>query len=82
MQKWNGVMQLENLFANLLQEPLESINDDTSPRNTKSWDSLKHLELVMAVEGAYSVQFTMAEIVGLNSVGRVRELLRMKGVAA
>ncbi len=75
-------MQLENLFANLLQEPLESINDDTSPRNTKSWDSLKHLELVMAVEGAYSVQFTMAEIVGLNSVGRVRELLRMKGVAA
>ena len=75
-------MKLENLFANLLQEPLESINDDTSPRNTKSWDSLKHLELVMAVEGAYSVQFTMAEIVGLNSVGRVRELLRMKGVAA
>ncbi|MDJ0609831.1 MAG: acyl carrier protein [Kiloniellales bacterium] len=75
-------MKLENLFANLLQEPLESINDDTSPRNTKSWDSLKHLELVMAVEGAYSVQFTMAEIVGLNSVGRVRELLKMKGVAA
>ncbi len=82
MQKWDVFMKLENLFANLLQEPLESINDDTSPRNTKSWDSLKHLELVMAVEGAYSVQFTMAEIVGLNSVGRVRELLKMKGVAA
>lgn len=77
-----NVMQLESLFASLLQEPLDTISDDTGPRNTKAWDSLKHLELVMAVEGAYSVQFSMAEIVGLNSVGRVRELLKIKGVAA
>ena len=73
-------MQLEALFANLLQEPIESISEETSPRNTKSWDSLKHLELVMAIEGAYSVQFTMPEITSLNSLGCVRRLLHAKGV--
>ena len=73
-------MQLEALFANLLQEPIKSINEETSPRNTRSWDSLKHLELVMAIEGAYSVQFAMPEIVGLNSLGNIRQLLRLKGV--
>ncbi len=73
-------MQLEALFANLLQEPIESINEETSPRNTRSWDSLKHLELVMAIEGAYSVQFAMPEIVGLNSLRNIRQLLRLKGV--
>ncbi len=73
-------MQLEALFANLLQEPIESINEETSPRNTRSWDSLKHLELVMAIEGAYSVQFSMPEIVGLNSLGSFRQLLKLKGV--
>ncbi len=73
-------MQLEALFANLLQEPIESINEETSPRNTRSWDSLMHLELVMAIEGAYSVQFAMPEIVGLNSLGNIRQLLRLKGV--
>ncbi len=75
-------MQLEALFANLLKEPIESINDETSPRNTRSWDSLKHLELVMAIEGAYSVQFSMPEIVGLNSLGGIRQLLKTKGVDA
>ena len=73
-------MQLEALFANLLQEPIESINEETSPRNTRSWDSLKHLEVVMAIEGAYSVQFSMTEIVGLNSLGSFRQLLKLKGV--
>ena len=75
-------MQLEELFASLLQEPVELINEDTSPRNTRSWDSLKHLELVMAIEGAYSVQFGMAEIVGLNSLGSIRQMLKLKGVDA
>ncbi len=73
-------MQLEALFANLLQEPIELINEETSPRNTQSWDSLKHLEVVMAIEGAYSVQFSMPEIVGLNSLGSFRQLLKLKGV--
>ncbi len=75
-------MKLEELFANLLQEPVESLNDETSPRNTRSWDSLKHVELVMAVEGTYSVQFSMPEIAGLNTMGSIRQLLKLKGVEA
>ncbi len=75
-------MQLEALFASLLQESVESINEETSPRNTRSWDSLKHLEIVMAIEGAYSVQFSMPEIIGLNSLGSIRQLLKLKGVDA
>ncbi len=75
-------MKLEALFSNLLQEPIESINEETSPRSTRSWDSLKHLELVIAIEGAYSVQFSMPEIVGLNSLGNIRQMLKLKGVDA
>ncbi len=75
-------MKLEALFSNLLQEPIESINEETSPRSTRSWDSLKHLELVMAIEGAYSVQFSMPEIAGLNSLGNIRQILKLKGVDA
>ena len=73
-------MQLEALFANILREPLEAMSDETSPRNTQTWDSLKHIELIMAIEGAYSVQFTMPEITSLNSLGCVRRLLHAKGV--
>ncbi len=75
-------MQLEALFASVLREPMDDMNDETSPRNTRTWDSLKHIELVMAVEAAYSVQFTMPEIASLNSLGNVRQLLLQKGVTA
>lgn len=75
-------MQLEALFANVLRESMDDMNDETSPRNTRTWDSLKHIELVMAVEATYSVQFTMPEIASLNSLGNVRQLLLQKGVSA
>ena len=75
-------MQLEVIFANILREPAESMNDETSPGNTRAWDSLKHIELVLAIEGAYSVKFTMSEIISLRSLGSVRQLLETKGVGA
>ena len=74
-------MDIESLFANILREPLDSLNDETSPDNTKSWDSLKHLELVLAIESAYSVKFSMPEITTLRSLGAVREALQSKGVS-
>ena len=74
-------MDIESLFANILREPLGSLNDETSPDNTKSWDSLKHLELVLAIESAYSVKFSMPEITTLRSLGAVREALQGKGIS-
>ena len=74
-------MDIESLFANILREPLDSLNDETSPDNTKSWDSLKHLELVLAIESAYSVKFSMPEITTLRSLGAVREALQGKGIS-
>ncbi len=73
-------MQIEELFASILREPVEAINDETSPTTTTSWDSLKHLEIVLAIEGAYSVKFTMPEIMSIQSVGAVRKTLQAKGV--
>ena len=75
-------MKIETLFANILSEPAESISDETSPVNTSAWDSLKHLELVLAIEGAYSVKFSMPEISSLRSLGQIRQVLAEKGVEA
>ena len=75
-------MQLENLFSNILAEPLDSMSDDTSPRTSKNWDSARHIELVLAIEAAYGIQFTMPEMTSLHSLGDVRRILETKGVAA
>ena len=74
-------MKLETLFASVLNEPVESINDETSPKNTGSWNSLKHVSLILAIENAFSVKFTMPEITSVNSVSSIKQLLQAKGVA-
>ncbi len=73
-------MPLEELVANILREPIDSISDDTSPNTARNWDSLRHLELVMAIEGHYNVTFSMSEITMITSLGSVRGLLHEKGV--
>lgn len=75
-------MDLKNLFSNVLAEPLDAMNDETSPRTSKNWDSARHIELVLAIEAAYGIQFSMPEMTSLHSLGDVRKILETKGVAA
>lgn len=75
-------MELERLFSNVLAEPVEAMSNDTSPRTSKNWDSLRHIELILAIEAAYGVQFNMPEMTSLHSLGDVRRILQDKGVPA
>jgi acyl carrier protein len=72
-------MRLEELFAELLQEPVDRMSDETSPKTVKQWDSLKHLDLVMALEEKFGVTFSAAELTALSSLGAARRLLAQKG---
>lgn len=74
-------MSLEALIADLLNESPDSIDSESSPKTVQSWDSLKHLEIVMAIENAYSVQFGFSDVSGLGSVGGIRKALESKGVS-
>ena len=73
-------MQLETVFSNILAEPVEAMTDDTSPRTSMSWDSARHIELILAIEAAYNIQFSMPEMTSLHSLGDVRRILQTKGV--
>ena len=45
------------------------------------WDSLRHIEVIFAIESAYQVRFTMPEIASLQNLGDMRSLLIAKNVA-
>jgi acyl carrier protein len=73
---------LGDVVARALKVPANSVVDTTSPETLRRWDSLRHIEVMTAVEDAYSVRFSTAEIVGATSVGAIRRLLRAKGIEA
>lgn len=70
-----------NVFSATLGVPSADINDETSPDNTKQWDSLQAMNLVVALEEAFQVQFSTKEIMSMRTVGLARKVLRQKGAA-
>ena len=54
---------------------------ESSPETVPNWDSLQHLNLVLALEQEFQVQFTPEEIEQLLSVALVAALLDEKRVA-
>jgi acyl carrier protein len=75
-------MRLEDLFSAVLEIPADALSEETGPTNLKSWDSLRHIKLISAMEEVYGVTFSTAEIKSLKSVGAVRRALTGRGVAA
>jgi acyl carrier protein len=73
-------IKLHEVVARALRVPAASVSDTSSPETLKRWDSLHHLELMTEVEEAYGVQFSTADMVRAQSVGKIRELLRDKGI--
>jgi len=76
------VIPVFDVVAGVLGLPAETVTEDVSPATEGVWTSLKHLELAVAIEEHYHVSLSAKEIRRLTSVGRIREVLREKGVVA
>ncbi len=74
-------MELQDLLADVLEVSPDQISDSTGPINLSNWDSLRHIEVVLALESKYDVRFSVAEVIAIDSLASVRELLSNKGVA-
>ena len=72
-------MKLEKIVAQVLSVDEQELSDESNAKNTKNWDSMRHIELLLAVETAYGVQFSMPEITGMQKLGDMRSLLEQKG---
>jgi len=66
------------LVADIFALPLEHVRPESSPDTIDSWDSLKHLEIVLALEQEFGVQFSPEEIEQLLSVELMAALLEEK----
>ena len=64
------------VVSRIMGVPPEEIGDDSSPDTINKWDSLRHMNLVLALEEEFAVSFNDEEIVELLTVGLIIETLR------
>jgi acyl carrier protein len=74
--------KVENLLSEVLQVPASAITDDLTMKNVDAWDSLKHMELIVALEQSFDIQLSFDEIVAMQSVSEIKRVLRERGVTS
>ncbi len=72
-------MQLYDVIASVLGIEADTLNEKSNALNTPNWDSLRHIELILAVENAYNIRFAITEVMNMQNLGDMREILEAKG---
>jgi len=70
--------RVQGIVADVFGVPEDQVRPDSSPDTIETWDSIHHLNLVIALEQEFGVQFTPEEIEQLLSVELVAALVEEK----
>lgn len=73
--------RLRTLVAGILRLPPEAVTAETAMATTDSWDSLRHMELIVAIEETFGIELDGDEIASMRSVAAVEAVLGRKGVS-
>lgn len=73
--------KVKAVMSQVFGVPQDAIGDDASPEDIKNWDSVKHLNLVLALEEEFDVAFTDEQIVELLSYQAIVDTLASNGAA-
>jgi len=68
-------------MADVLNVDARSIYSDTSRVNNGAWDSLSHINLVVALEQEFGISFDIDEIENMISFENVVQLVESKASA-
>jgi len=71
---------LKKIISEVLRVGADDVHLTSSTKTLRHWDSLRHVELVVAIEEAFNVSFSAAEVFGLTSVQGFCEMLARKNV--
>lgn len=72
--------KLYEIISQVMGIDADQIDEESSPDTIETWDSLSHLNLVMALEQKFSVSLTPEETMEMLSVKLIRMILTERGV--
>ncbi|HTA19684.1 MAG TPA: acyl carrier protein [Polyangia bacterium] len=62
---------VKRIVADVLGTSVSRITADSSPETLENWDSVRHLNIVMALEERFGVELEPEDIEGMRSVMQI-----------
>jgi len=67
---WNSLLQI---IRDTFEDPTIEIRRETTAADVAGWDSVAHVQLVIAVEERFGIRLTTGEAAGLANVGELAD---------
>jgi acyl carrier protein len=61
--------RIQDIFRDVFEDPDLVLRDDLTAEDVEGWDSLAHINLIIAVEKTFRVRFATAEISRTKEAG-------------
>lgn len=72
---WNEV---RGIAADIFEVDPQVLSAASSPDQVEKWDSVQHLNLVLALEGKYGIAFEPEEMEQMKNLGEIATLVGTK----
>jgi acyl carrier protein len=67
--------QVREIASDIFGIKAEKITAQSSPQTIENWDSMQHLNLILAIEERFAVHFEPEDIEEMNNIGAVAALV-------
>lgn len=72
------VSKLTGIFRDVLDHPDLTLTNELTADKVDGWDSLSHIDLLVAIERAFKIKFATREVTSLKNVGALIDLVMAK----
>jgi len=82
MTKEDILQQVNEVFIDVLDNEDIKLNNETTAEDIEEWDSLSHIQLVVAIEKHFKIRFKSSEIQSWKNVGEMIDCIETKIITA
>ena len=70
--------RIQEVFHDVFDDDGLEITRESNAKTVEAWDSLAHINLVIAIEKEFGIKFALGELEGLKDVGGMADLIEKK----
>ena len=78
MEKNQILAEVQEIFREVLDNEEIVLANETTADDIEEWDSLTHIQLIVAIEKHFKIKFTSKEILSWQNVGEMIDCIAAK----